>query len=188
MVSITQEKTGFSVIGKRNPKIEAYAKASGQTKYAGDLKLPRMAWARLLRSPHPHARILSIDTSRAEAYPGVLAVITGADMPATIGIMPTSQDEHPLAIGKVRYVGDPVAAVAAIDEETAAEACELIDVEYELLPAITTIDEALKREDVKIHEEARRANIHKEAHLEFEDVEGGFAEADYIREDVMFFE
>ncbi len=189
MAIVTREQnTEFSVIGKRNPKIEAHQKASGQTKYAGDIKLPRMVWARLLRSPHAHARIRSIDTSRAEAYPGVLAVVTGADMPETIGIMPTSQDENPLAIGKVRYVGDPVAAVAAIDEETAAEACELIDVDYEVLPAIFTIEEALKRDDVKIHEESRRANIHKEAHLEFEDVEGGFAQADYIREDEMFFE
>ncbi len=190
MAIVTREQeTQFSVIGKRNPKIEAYAKASGQTKYAGDIKLPRMAWARLLRSPHAHARILSIDTTRAEAYPGVFAVITGADMPATIGIMPTSQDEHPLAIGKVRYVGDPVAAVAAVDEETAVEACELIDVEYEVLPALMTVDEALKREDVRIHDEARgTGNIHKEAHLEFGDVEGGFASADYVREDEMFFE
>lgn len=183
-----QKKTQFSVIGKRNPKIEAYQKASGQTKYTGDIKLPRMVWAKLLRSPHPHARIVSIDTSRAEAHPGVLAVITGQDMPVTIGIMPTSQDEHPLAIDKVRYVGDAVAAVAAVDEETAAEACELNDVVYEVLPPIFTIDEALAREDVKIHESARTANIHKEAHLEFGDMEGGFAEADHIREDRFFFE
>jgi 4-hydroxybenzoyl-CoA reductase alpha subunit len=190
MTAVTREKdTAFSVIGKRNPKIEAYQKASGQTKYAGDIKLPRMAWARLLRSPHAHARILAIDTSRAEAYPGVLAVITGEDMPATIGIMPTSQDEHPLAIGKARYVGDPVAAVAAVDEETAVEACELIDVEYEVLPPIMSIDEALARSEVRIHDESRSpGNIHKEAHLEFGDVEGGFADADYVREDEMFFE
>jgi 4-hydroxybenzoyl-CoA reductase alpha subunit len=187
-ITTREEQTQFSVIGKRNPKIEAYQKAAGQTKYAGDIKLPRMVWARLLRSPYPHARILSIDTSRAEAYPGVVAVITGEDMPETIGIMPTSQDEYPLAIGKVRYVGDPVAAVAAVDEETAAEACALIDVQYEPLPPIMTIDEALKREDVKIHEHSRRANVHREVHLEFGDVEGGFADADYVREDEMFFE
>jgi len=113
---------------------------------------------------------------------------------ATVGdplrdsIMPTSQDEYPLATGKVRYVGDAVAAVAAIDEETAAEACELIDVEYDPLPPIMTIDEALKREDVKIHEHSPRANVHREVHLEFGDVEAGFAAADYIREDNMFFE
>src|SRR5438309_4788249 len=141
-VATGEKQTQFSVIGKRNPKIEAYQKASGQTKYAGDIKLPRMAWAKLLRSPHAHARIVSIDTARARAYPGVFAVITGADMPVTIGIMPTSQDEFPLAGGKVRYVGDPIVAVAAVDEETAAEACELIDVEYEVLPTILTIDEA----------------------------------------------
>jgi 4-hydroxybenzoyl-CoA reductase alpha subunit len=187
-ITTREEQTQFSVIGKRNPKIEAYQKAAGQTKYAGDMKLPRMVWARLLRSPYPHARITSIDTSRAAAYPGVVAVVTGEDMPETIGIMPTSQDEYPLAIGKVRYVGDPVAAVAAVDEETAAEACALIDVQYEPLPPIMTIDEALRREDVKIHEHSRKANIHREVHLEFGDVEGGFDEADYVREDEMFFE
>ncbi|HEY7268587.1 MAG TPA: molybdopterin cofactor-binding domain-containing protein, partial [Dehalococcoidia bacterium] len=187
-MAVTTKPTEFSVIGKRNPKIEAYQKTSGQTKYAGDIKLPRMVWAKLLRSPHAHARIVSIDTSRAEAYPGVVAVVTGAEMPHTIGIMPTSQDEHPLAIEKARYVGDPVAAVAAIDEETAAEACELIDVEYEVLPTIMTIDEALRREDVKIHDYTRNANVHKEAHLEFGDMEGGYAEADHIFEDEFFFE
>src|SRR4051794_33144991 len=185
---LTTKTTEFSVIGKRNPKIEAYAKASGETKYAGDLRLPRMAWGRLLRSPHAHARVVSIDVSRALAYPGVYSVATGAEMPVLMGIMPTTQDEYPLALDKVRYVGDPVAAVAAVDEETAGEACELIDVEYEVLPAIMTIDEALTREDVKIHEEARRANVHKEAHLEFGDVEQAFAEADYVREDEFFFE
>jgi 4-hydroxybenzoyl-CoA reductase subunit alpha len=188
-IATRQKEAGFSVIGKRNPKIEAYQKASGQTKYTGDIKLPRMAWARLLRSPHPHARIVSIDTSRAQAYPGVYAVITGTDMPITIGIMPTSQDEFPLAVEKVRYVGDPVAAVAAVDEETAAEACELIDVEYEALPTILTIEDALTRQDVRIHEESHSpGNIHKEVHLEFGDVEGGFAAADYVRDDQLFFE
>src|SRR5688572_21291282 len=103
-ITTREQETEFSVIGKRHPKIEAYQKAAGQTKYAGDIKLPRMLWGRLLRSPVPHARIISIDTSRAAAYPGVAAVVTGEDMPETIGIMPTSQDEFPLAVGKVRYV------------------------------------------------------------------------------------
>ncbi|MPZ15251.1 MAG: molybdopterin-dependent oxidoreductase [Chloroflexi bacterium] len=189
MATATKEQeTEFSIIGKRNPKIEAHQKASGETRYAGDIKLPRLIWAKLLRSPHPHARIRSIDASRALACPGVQSVITGADMPVTIGIMPTSQDEHPLAVDKVRYVGDPVAAVAAVDEETAADACRLIDVAYELLPPILTIDEALTREDVKIHEHSRRANVHREVHLDFGDVEGAFAEADHVQEDEFFFE
>jgi 4-hydroxybenzoyl-CoA reductase subunit alpha len=176
-------------IGQSVKRVEDPRLLRGKGRYIDDLKLPRMAHAAILRSPHAHARILSIDTSRAEAHPGVYAVITGDDMPVTIGIMPTSQDEFPLAVGKVRYVGDPVAAVAAVDEETAAEACELIDVEYEVLPPILTIEEALASQDVRIHEESPSpGNIHKEAHLEFGHVDGGFAAADYVREDKMFFE
>src|SRR6185312_17030923 len=107
------------LIGKSLPKIDSYAKVTGAARYADDIKLPRMAFGRILRSPHPHAHIIRIDTSRARAYPGVLDVITGADLPVKYGSMPTTQDEYPFAIDRVRYVGDPVAAVCAVDEETA---------------------------------------------------------------------
>ena len=101
-----------------------------------------MLWCKLLRSPHPHARIVSIDASRAVALPGVEAVITGADLPIPFGILPVSQDEHALCPDVVRFVGDPVAAVAAVDEETALAACGLIDVVYEPLPVIGSVDDA----------------------------------------------
>src|SRR3954453_8095200 len=106
------------VIGRPLPKIDALAKTSGETQFADDMKLPRMAFGRLLRSPHPHARIVDIDISEALALPGVYAAITGHDLPHKYGIMPVSQDETALAVDKVRYVGEPVAAVAAVDEET----------------------------------------------------------------------
>ncbi len=176
------------LIGKSLPKIDSYAKVTGAARYADDIKLPRMAFGRILRSPHPHARIVCIDTSRARAYPGVLDVITGDDLPVKYGIMPTTQDEYPFAIDRVRYVGDPVAAVCAVDEETAEAALELIDVEYEPLPALLTIEDALAREDIKIHDETRRGNIMKEVHLTFGDMEEGFDEADLVREDTYFFE
>jgi len=107
--------TGYAVIGSARPKTDAPGKVAGQTLFADDIVLPRMLWCKLLRSPHPHARIISIDASKALALPGVEAVLTGADTPIPFGILPVSQDEHALCPDVVRFVGDPVAAVAAID-------------------------------------------------------------------------
>jgi 4-hydroxybenzoyl-CoA reductase subunit alpha len=176
------------VIGQPLPKVDAAAKVTGQTLFADDIVLPRMAFAKLLRSPHPHARVVRIDVSRAAALPGVLATLVGRELPIPFGILPVSQDEHALAVDKVRFVGDPVAAVAAIDEETAERALALIDVEYEVLPALMSIDDALARPDVRIHDYGPRGNVHKEVSFDFGDVEAGFAEADHVREDTFFFE
>ena len=178
----------YKYVGAPLPQVDAYAKVTGRALYADDIMLPRMLYGRLLRSPHPHARIVSIETSRALALPGVLAVITGEDLPQRFGILPSSQDEYALAIDKVRYVGDPVAAVAAIDPDILDEAIKLIHVEYELLPVLMTIDEALEHPEVKINDEARIGNIHKAVSYEFGDMEAGFAEADYVREDWFFYE
>ena len=178
----------FSVIGRRLPKVNGWAHLTGSAKYADDIHLPRMLYGRLLRSTQPHARIVGIDTSRAQALPGVVAVATGADLPERMGIMPSTQDETALAVDKVRYVGEPVAAVAALDEETAFEALALIDVEYAPLDPIFTIEEALTREDVRIHDSSRRANVFKEVHLSFGDLDAGFAAADHVRDDWFFFE
>src|SRR5438128_6712842 len=150
--------------------------------------MPRMLFGRLLRSTRPHARIRRIDVSRAAAHPGVVAIVNGADMPAKMGIMASTQDETALAVEKVRYVGEPVAAVAAVDEDAAFDALSLIDIDYEDLEPIFTIEEALEREDVKIHDESKRANVFKEVHLSFGDLDGGFARADLIRDDWSFFE
>ena len=116
------------VVGTPFTKVDAGAKVTGQAVYADDVVLPRTLHCKILRSPHPHARISSIDTSAARRIPGVLAVITGADLPIKFGILPVTQDERALEHEKVRYVGDPIAAVAATDEETAAAAGDAIDV------------------------------------------------------------
>jgi 4-hydroxybenzoyl-CoA reductase subunit alpha len=183
-----QDERKLNVVGSPLPKVDAYTKVTGRALYADDIILPRMAYAKLLRSPHPHARILSIDTRRALALPGVLAVLTGEDLPRKYGILPSSQDEYALAVDKVRYVGDPVAAVAALDPDTLEEALKLIEVEYEVLPALMSIDEALAHPEVKIHEESRVGNIHKAVSFEFGDMEAGFAAADYVREDWFYYE
>jgi 4-hydroxybenzoyl-CoA reductase subunit alpha len=178
----------YRYIGAALPKVDAYGKVTGRALYADDIMLPRMVYGRLLRSPYAHARIVSIDTSRALALPGVLAVITGQDLPQRYGILPSSQDEYALALEKVRYVGDPVAAVAALDPDILDQAMRLIEVEYEVLPALMSIDEALAHPEVKINDEARIGNIHKAVSYEFGEVEAGFAAADYMREDWFYFE
>src|SRR5262245_48170302 len=147
-----------------------------------------MAFARLLRSPHPHARVRRVDVSRAAAHPGVVATLVGTELPIPFGILPVSQDEHALALDKVRFVGDPVAAVAALDEETAEEALSLIDVDYEVLPPVMSVDEALARPEPRIHEYGPHGNVHKEVSFDFGDVEQGFGQADHLREDTFFFE
>src|SRR5690348_11925792 len=127
--------TDFSIIGKPIAMIDAAGKTTGAGKYADDFNVPGMLTGKILHSPYPHARIVRIDTSRAKALEGVVAVVTGEDAPNTYGILPVGHDETALAVEKVRYVGDHVACVAAVDEETADRALELIDVEYEPLPA-----------------------------------------------------
>jgi len=182
-------KHEFTVIGRPLPKIDAWAKVVGETRYADDLVMARMAHGKLLRSTHPHALIKLIDTSRARALPGVYAVITGADLPRVkFGILPVSQDEEALCNERVRMVGDAVAAVAAQDEETAEAACRLIEVEYEPLPALMSIEESLGHPEVRIHEYGDGPNVHKNVALQFGDVEAAFTRADLVREDVFFYE
>jgi 4-hydroxybenzoyl-CoA reductase alpha subunit len=183
------KKERFSIVGQNLPKIDAWAKVVGETKYADDMVLPRLAHGKLLRSPHPHALIRSIDTARARALPGVYAVITGRDLPPVkFGILPVSQDEEALCVDKVRMVGDAVAAVAAVDEETAERATELIEVEYEPLRPLMSIEEALAHPEVRIHEYGDGPNVHKAVSLQFGDVETAFRAADLVREDVFYFE
>src|SRR5918993_3070143 len=148
---MTKEAKELNVVGKPFRKVDARAKCTGQTKFADDIVLPRMVFAKLLRSHLPHALIKSIDVSKAAALPGVLAVITGKELPIPYGILPVSQDEHALCIEKVRFIGDPVAAVAAIDEDTAFDAMNLIEVEYDPLDTISSIEEAILIDDPLIH-------------------------------------
>src|SRR6476646_6358204 len=178
----------LNVVGKLFRKVDARAKCVGQTKFADDIVLPRMLYCKILRSHVPHANIKSINASKALALPGVFAVITGKDLPIPYGILPVSQDEHALCIHKVRFIGDPVAAVAAIDEDVAFDAMNLIEVEYEPLNTVSTIEEAVLIEEPRIHDYGDVGNIHKKVSLEFGNVEDGFAEADLIREDIFFYE
>ncbi len=173
--------TDFSVIGKSVAMIDAAGKTTGAGKYADDFTLPGMLVGKILHSPYPHARIKSIDTSRARALDGVVAVVTGEDAPNPYGILPVGHDETALAVGKVRYVGDHVACVAAVTEEIAERALELIDVEYEPLPAYFDPEESMKAETDLIHEN-RPHNIEKDYHHVFGDPEKGFADADYVAE------
>jgi len=182
-------KNEFAVVGQPLPKVDAWAKVVGETKYADDLFLPRMAYAKLLRSASAHARIRSIDTTRARALPGVYAVITAADLPGVkFGILPVSQDEEALCAEKVRMVGDPVAAVAAVDEETAERACRLIEVDYEPLPALMSIFDSLAHPEARIHEYGDGPNVHKNVALQFGDVDAALDASHLVREDVFFFE
>jgi len=171
----------FSVIGKPIAMVDAAGKTTGAGKYADDLRVPGMLVGKILHSPYPHARIKSIDASRAEALEGVIAVVTGEDAPTPYGILPVGHDEHALATDKVRYVGDNVACVAAVDEATADKALELIDVEYELLPAYFDPEESMKAETDLIHDN-KPHNIEKDYHHVFGDPEKGFAEADNVLE------
>src|SRR5712664_2853124 len=166
------------VIGVPRRRVDARAKVTGQTRFADDIFLPRMAHCKLLRSPHPHARIRKIDTSRAAAHPGVYLTLTGKNLPVQYGILPVSQDEQALCVDRVRHVGDPVAAVIAREELTAFEALDLIDVDYELLASISYPEEALKTPEPRNHEYGEEGNNHKPVAVEFGNVEEGFAEAD----------
>lgn len=183
-----QAEDRLRVVGTSLPKVDAVAKVTGRTKFADDLFLPRMLHCRMLRSTTPHAEIVSIDTRRAEQHPGVVAVLVGCDLPTPYGILPVSQDEHALCIDKVRFIGDPVAAVAAIDEETAFEACELIEVEYAALDSVADIEDALDRNDSPIHAYGDAHNVHKVVALEFGDAEAGLADAHLVQEDLLFYE
>src|SRR5438067_13643012 len=173
--------TDFSIIGKPIAMVDAAGKTTGAGKYTDDLTLPGMLVGKILHSPHPHARIHRIDASRAEALPRVTAVVVGADAPNRYGILPVGHDETALAVDKVRYVGDNVACVVAVDEPTAEKALELIAVEYELLPAWFDPEEAMTAERDLIHEQ-RPHNIEKDYHHVFGDPDNGFAEADYVAE------
>src|ERR1044072_497702 len=178
----------LNVVGKPFRKVDARAKCTGQTKFADDIVLPRMLACKILRSHVPHANIKNIDLSKALALPGVIAIITGKDLPVPYGILPVSQDEHALCIDKVRFIGDPVAAVAAIDEDVAFDAMNLIEVEYEALQTISSIEEGVMIDEPRIHEYGDGGNFHKKVSLEFGEIDEGFAEADLVREDIFFYE
>ncbi len=173
------------LIGTPFRRVDAAAKVTGRTRFAGDLSFPRMCHLKLVRSTVPHATIRRLDLERAAALPGVLGFLTGEDLPIPYGILPVSQDEHALAPRKVRFVGDPVAAVAALTEDQAAAAARAVAVDYEPLPTIATPEEALDDSRPGIH--AEKGSVHKRASLVFGDLEAGFEAADVVLTDTFHY-
>ncbi|MFH0941169.1 MAG: molybdopterin cofactor-binding domain-containing protein [Candidatus Omnitrophota bacterium] len=182
------ENRTTSPVGKSVPRIDARKKATGEAVYAFDLRLPGMLVGKMLRSPHPHARILSIDTSKAEKLEGVAAVITAEDtfkikFGSNEFFFPNTVDQMALESEKVRYIGDEIAAVAAVDEETAQKALSLISVKYECLPAVFDAVLAMKPGAPQIHNAMN--NIGVMMPVQFGDADKGLKESDYVREDVF---
>jgi len=175
-------------IGKPHRKVDAVDRMRGIMRYTDDLKLPGMLHGKILRSPHPHARIVSIDAHRALNMPGVFGVVTGKDFPIPYGVIPWTPDENALGLDKVCHVGDGVAAVAALDEDTAIAALDAIRVEYEPLRALFDPEEALATTDVVVNPYSRHGNLSKHVELEFGDVEASLAASDLVVEDEYFFE
>ncbi|MDP2727453.1 MAG: molybdopterin-dependent oxidoreductase, partial [Dehalococcoidia bacterium] len=176
----------YAVVGQRLPRVDGIPKATGEARYTGDLTQPGMLYGKILRSPYPHARILSIDTSRAQSLVGVKGIVTGKDtLGVKFGITPIPElaDEMALPTEIVRYMGEPVAAVAATDEDIAEEALRLIRVEYEPLPAVFDPVEAMKEGAPKVHPVDR--NIAFTVRHSVGDVEEGFRQSDYVREDTF---
>lgn len=171
----------FSVIGKPIPMVDSVGKSTGHGKYTDDFSVPGMLVGKILHSPLPHALIKKIDASKAEALDGVIAVVIGEDAPNKYGILPVGHDETALAVGKVRYVGDNVACVAAISESIAEQALELIDVEYEPLQAYFDPEQSMTADRDLIHPQ-RPNNIEKDYHHVFGDPDKGFAESYYVAE------
>src|SRR5512136_1684790 len=186
----------FQVLNTRAPRVDGPAKATGQAKYADDLSVQGMLWGAILHSPLAHARILHIDTSKALKLPGVKAVVTAKEAGLIrYGVSPARYDETLYAHEKVRYVGDEIAAVAAVDQATAQAAVDLIKVDYEELPAVFDMFEAMKDGAPQIHNEFP-GNINAEVHQEFGDTEAAMATADLVldskflskRQDAAFIE
>src|SRR5262245_28370278 len=172
-----------NIIGKPVPLIDGLKKTTGEGMYTDDLKLPGMLIGKILRSPLPHARIKKIDTSKAEALPGVHAVVIGKEAPNTFGVLPISEDETALAVDKAIFIGDNIAAVAADDEDIALEALRLITVEYETLPEYRKIEDSLKPAAAPIHPNTvDGTNIHKEVDQDFGDVETARRNSTHVRE------
>ena len=192
----------YTTVGKSPIRLDALEKVTGEAEYCTDIKVPGMVYAKVLRSPFPHARIISIDTSKAENLPGVRAVITGKDAPE-IRYGGFLRDQHALCKKTVRHVGDAVAAVAADTLEIAETAIELIEVKYEELPAVFNVEEAwstntpvaihpdlsryekLVSQGVYVHLDANRPNVAHNHRVYHGDIEKGFKEADFILENVF---
>ena len=178
MTTESDKAGGLAVIGRRQKRLDGYEKVSGRSVFTDDVRLPGMLHGKILRSPHARARIISIDTSRAAALPGVKVILTGSDAPELM----FSEHQPALARDVVNYVGEEVAAVAAADLVTAEEAIRLIDVEYDVLEPVLSLRQALKPEAAQIHDRAP-GNIGPVHQQDFGDPDQAFADSDFIFED-----
>lgn len=172
------------MVGRRAPLIDGIEKVSGKAQYTADYYPADALVGRLFRSPYAHAEILKVDVSKARDLPGVIAVITGEDCDKPFGIIPIAQNEYPLSRDKVRYRGEPVAAIAAVDEATAEQALKLIDFQVRKLPAYFTADDA-RAEGAELLHDGKDGNLEREVHSEFGDVDAGFAAANIVREETF---
>jgi len=183
-------------VGQSEARVDGVRKVTGFSRYTDDLKLAGMLFAKIKKSPYPHAKILKIDTSKAEKLPGVKVIITGKDVPVRVGLY--LEDKTFLAIDKVRFIGEPVAAVAAESEEIAEEAVSLIEVDYEELPAVFDPLEGIKPDAPLIHEDlgsykhasiilpVKGTNISNHYKIRKGDAEKGFKEADFVFENEFY--
>ena len=176
-------KQQLKYVGHSVPRVDGIEKVTGKAKFLGDLVIPGMLHGKILRSSYPHARILSVDTSKAEVLPGIAAVLTAADLG---DVVPTYSGRPVIAESKVRYVGEPVVALAAADLATAEEAISLVDVRYEELPAVIGIDAARVADAMLLHE-GHRANICSHERVERGNIQEGFAQSDLVVEDHFSF-
>ncbi|MFP6772653.1 MAG: molybdopterin cofactor-binding domain-containing protein, partial [Alphaproteobacteria bacterium] len=181
MNDMTPAQTPIQTIGVPQPLVDGPEKATGKAMYAADFDAANALVGRILRCPVAHANITSMDISKAEALPGVMAVVTEADCADSYGVLPIAMNEWALARGRVRYKGEPVAAVAAVDVATAQRALDLIKVEYDELPAYFTADAARAEGAVLLHAD-KPGNIERDVEFDLGDVDAGMAEADLVRE------
>jgi len=174
---------GFAVVGKPVPRKDIRDKVTGRARFTADMAFPGMVWGALTTSPHPRARILSIDSTEAAAMEGVLLVLTGRDVPQTpYGVSPARYDETILPVDAVRHQGEPVAAVFAVDRITAERAAGRVHVEWEPMPPVDDYGSADSEDSGQVHPAYER-NVNTEIHHDFGDIDAVFAEADYVRED-----
>ena len=175
----------FKIINTRAPRVDAYDKVTGKAKYTDDLTMQGMLYGAILHSPQAHAKVIRVDASKAEKIPGVVAVITAKDtLGITFGVSPARYDEQILAQDKVRYVGDEIAAVAALNPVIAREALNLIEVEFEEIPAVLDAHRAMEEDAPQLHERYKK-NIVQEVHWDFGDVKAAKKEAHIIRTDTL---
>lgn len=185
-VGVEPEVFRGHAVGQPTPLVDGIEKVTGRARYTADLPFGEVLVGRILRSPVAHGLIRGIDTSKARAIPGVRAVITGQDFAAPYGVIPIAQNEWPLARDKVRYRGEPVAAVAAVDEATAEAALRAIVLDIEALPAYFSAPDARAADAVLLHEK-KAGNIEREVEQLFGDVDAGFASADLVREQTFHY-